>query len=307
MKPLTHSDLRGTWGTILLPINQDESIDFVRLAEQIDVLLNAGVQGIYTNGTAAEFYSQTEEEFDRIHELLAERCEKAGMPFQIGANHTSAQCALARLERAIQLKPGAFQIILPDWYPLSDEETITFFTRIAQAAGSISLVLYNPPHAKRVIGPELYGRIYRAIPQFIGIKVAPLDKGWFDKVQQQAPNLAIFVPGHNLATGFKWGAAGSYSNVACLQPAGAARWYELMKSDLSAALAFEARILEFLKRHIIPTDYCNAAKDKWMAAIGNWAQMGTRLRWPYRFVPESEAKRLQPIARQALPELFEND
>jgi hypothetical protein len=41
-----------------------------------------------------------------------------------------------------------------------------------------------------------------------------------------------------------------------------------------------------------------------MAAIGNWADVGTRLRWPYRFVPESEAKRLQPLARKALPELF---
>src|SRR5260221_14129353 len=131
MKPLTHSDLRGTWGTLLLPINQDESIDFIRLADQIDVLLGTGVQGIYTNGTAAEFYSQTEEEFDRVHHLLVERCEKAGMPFQIGVNHTSAQIALARLKRTTQLKPGAFQAVLPDWYPLSDEETLTFFERIA--------------------------------------------------------------------------------------------------------------------------------------------------------------------------------
>jgi hypothetical protein len=33
----------------------------------------------------------------------------------------------------------------------------------------------------------------------------------------------------------------------------------------------------------------------------------TRLRWPYRGVNESEAKRLQPIARRILPELFQAD
>jgi len=304
MKPLSHSKLRGTWGTLLLPINEDDSIDFSRLTDQIDVLLGSGVQGIYSNGTAGEFYSQTEEEFDRIHTLLAERCEKAGMPFQIGANHTSAQTALARVKRTAHLKPGAFQIILPDWYPLNDDEAITFLARTAEAAGEISLVLYNPPHAKRVIGPELYGKLCKAIPQLIGIKVAPPSKEWFDNVHQQAPNLAIFVPGHNLATGFKWGAAGSYSNVACLHPAGASRWNNQMKSDISEALALETRILHFLKQHIIPANYCNAAKDKWMAAIGNWTDLGTRLRWPYQFVPESEAKRLQPLAREALPELF---
>jgi len=305
MKPLTHSDLRGTWATLLLPINQDESIDFGRLAEQIDVLLHTGVQGIYTNGTAAEFYSQTEEEFDRIHCLLAERCEKAGMPFQIGANHMSAQVSLTRLERTTQLKPGALQIVLPDWYPLSDDEAIAFLSRIAEAAGPIGLVLYNPPHAKRVLGHESYGRICRAIPQMIGIKVAPPNKEWFDAVQQQASNLSIFVPGHHLATQIQWGAAGSYSNVACLNPSGAVCWYDLIKSDPASGIAFERRIQEFLQRHIIPADYCNAAKDKLMAAIGDWADVGTRLRWPYRFVPETEAKRLQPIARQALPELFE--
>jgi 4-hydroxy-tetrahydrodipicolinate synthase len=306
MKPLTHSELRGTWATLLLPINQDESIDFIRLDEQIQALLRAGIQGIYTNGTAAEFYSQTEAEFDRIHHLLAERCEKAGKPFQIGANHMSAQVCLERLKRTTQMKPSGFQIVLPDWYPLSDEETLVFLRRIAEAASPIPLVLYNPPHAKRVVGPETYGRICREIPQLIGIKVAPPNKEWFERVQAQAPHLAIFVPGHHLATGYQWGAAGSYSNVACLQPAGAARWYELMKTDHPSALALERRILEFLQRHIIPADYCNAAKDKFMAAIGSWADVGTRLRWPYRFVPELQAKQLRAVAREFLPELFDN-
>jgi dihydrodipicolinate synthase/N-acetylneuraminate lyase len=305
MKPLTQARLGGTWATLLLPINQDESIDFVRLADELDQLLGTGVQGIYTNGTAAEFYSQTEAEFDAIHQLLAERCEKAGMAFQIGANHTSAQVSLTRLHRAIQLKPGAIQVVLPDWYPLTDDEAIAFLGRMAEIARPVGLVLYNPPHAKRVLGPESYGKICRAVPELLGIKVAPADKAWFDAVHQQAPRLAIFVPGHHLATGSQWGAAGSYSNVACLQPAGAARWYDLIKNDLPAALALESRIQAFLQRHVVPLQVCNAAKDKFMAAIGGWANAGTRLRWPYKFVPESEVKRAQPLARQSLPELFE--
>jgi dihydrodipicolinate synthase/N-acetylneuraminate lyase len=226
------------------------------------------------------------------------------MPFQVGANHMSAQVSLERLNRTTQLKPSAFQIVLSDWYPLSDDETITFLSRMSEAAGSIPLVLYNPPHAKRVLGPEIYGRICRAIPRLIGIKVAPPNKEWFDAVQQQAPHLAIFVPGHHLATQHQWGAVGSYSNVACLRPAGAVRWYDLIKSDPASGIALERRIQAFLHSHIIPLDYCNAAKDKLMGAIGGWAEVGTRLRWPYRFVPEPEAKRLQPLARESLPELF---
>ncbi len=32
------------------------------------------VNGIYSNGTAAEFYNQTEGEFDKISQLLVDKC-----------------------------------------------------------------------------------------------------------------------------------------------------------------------------------------------------------------------------------------
>ena len=79
---------------LVLPINQDESIDFSRLADEIDALLFSGVDGNYSNGTAGEFHSQNEEAFDKIQTLLAEECERADRPFQIGASHMSAQLCL---------------------------------------------------------------------------------------------------------------------------------------------------------------------------------------------------------------------
>ena len=43
----------GIWGTILLPINNNQ-IDWVAFEEQIHILCDSKVSGIYTNGTAAE-------------------------------------------------------------------------------------------------------------------------------------------------------------------------------------------------------------------------------------------------------------
>ncbi len=125
MKPLTSTQISGTWGTTLLPINKDESIDFGRLSQDLDYLLTSGVDGIYTNGTAGEFYAQSEGEFDRINTLVAEKCESAGLPFQIGAGYMSAQVSIERVRRAAELKPGAIQVILPDWFPVNLEEAKT--------------------------------------------------------------------------------------------------------------------------------------------------------------------------------------
>ena len=76
---------------MLLPINNDDSIDYAMLGALIDNLITVRVYRIYSNGSAGEFYTQTEDDFDRISLLLAEKCHNAGMPFQIGACHMSPQ------------------------------------------------------------------------------------------------------------------------------------------------------------------------------------------------------------------------
>ena len=299
----------GTWATLVLPIRADESIDFERLRAELECIARSGVSGVYSNGTAGEFYAQSETEFDRIHECMAGICREHGLPFQIGANHTSAQTTLGRIRRAREWAPSAFQIILPDWAPLANEEAVRFLRGAAGAAGDIPLVLYNPPHAKRVLEPADFAELAEAVPELTGLKVGGGDDAWYDAMRPLFDRLSVFVPGHTLASGYARGAHGSYSNVAGLNPAGAARWFRLMQNDLPAALALETRIVRFFEDHLFPLraerSYCNHAFDKLLAAIGGWADIGTRLRWPYNWFPPETAERLRPVAREALPELFD--
>ncbi len=60
--------LRGTWGTVLLPIGPDDQIDFDLLGVELDVLLPVGLAGVYTCGTAGEFHTLQEDEFDALSE-----------------------------------------------------------------------------------------------------------------------------------------------------------------------------------------------------------------------------------------------
>jgi len=306
MKPLAAPAIKGTWGTLLLPIQDNEAIDLGRLRAEIAALARAGLQGVYSNGTAGEFYSQTEDEFDEISATLAAECERMGLPFQIGVSHMSAQISLERLRRAVSLRPVAVQVILPDWMAVTLEEAVSFLLRMGEAASPIGLVVYNPPGAKRVLEPEEWHWVLERVPPVVGIKVAGGDAAWYARMQPVISRASVFVAGHTLATGVAHGAAGSYSNVACLSPRGAARWYETMHADPERASATEQRLQAFFRTHIIPfiteQKYTNSAVDKLLAAIGGWAGIGTRLRWPYRSIPEAEAMRLREIARRELPE-----
>ncbi len=309
MRPLKASEIRGTWATLLLPINTDDSIDFSRLSDEIDRIIASAADGVYSNGTAGEFHNQSEEEFDRISRLLAEKCEAARFPFQLGVSHPSPKISLERLRRVRALKPSAVQVILPDWFPVTIEEAIAFLERMAAEANPIGLVLYNPPHAKRVLSPEQLTALSSCIPQLVGCKVGVGDQKWFDELGDTARRISVFTPGHHLATHWPMGSSGAYSNVACINPRGARRWSDLIVTDLPAAQEFQRRLLGFFDRSITPyitqLGYSNPAVDKLLAAIGGWSDIGTRMRWPYRSIPEDHVEALASLARGAVPELFE--
>lgn len=308
MQPFKASDIKGNWGTLLIPISENDAIDFKRLEDEIDTLIQMGVSGIYSNGTAGEFYNQTEDEFDHISQLLAQKCNAAGMPFQIGACHVNPIMAKSRVARAAQLQPGAIQVILPDWSAPAMPEVIAYLQVLAETAAPVPLVLYNPPHAKRKLLPEEYGQLKAAGIHLVGCKTAGGDESWYADMKTYAGELSLFVPGHHLATGIQLGAHGAYSNVACLHPLAAQGWYEMMLTDMPRALQIQDTIQAFIKTHILPyildKGFSNQAVDKLLAAIGNWAPVGTRLRWPYKGIDEKEVAPLRTIARNMMPEFF---
>ncbi len=311
MKPLSSKNIYGNWATLLLATGPDGDIDFIKLNDEIDVLIASNPNGIYSNGTAGEFYSQTEEEFLKISELLAAKCEKSGIPFQLGVSHMSPQISLQRLSMVKHLRPGAVQVILPDWFPPTLDESIVFLQRMAEEADGISLVLYNPPHAKRKLLPEEWALLKKQVPLLMGVKVFDYnsDTLWYESVRKNSEGLSVFVPGHNMASGLTLGAHGAYSNVACLNPFAAQKWFNQMRNDMGSALELEKRIKKFMSELIEPfiakQYFSNHACDRFMAMVGGWADVGTRLRWPYKSIPEDMVKPVRNKACQIIPEFFE--
>ena len=238
------------------------------------------------------------------------RCRATGTPFVIGACQPDPRLALDRVRRAAALGPDGIQVILPDWAPVTPPEATDFLAMAAEAAAGTPLILYHPPHAKRVFSPATLAAIMAPVPEVVGVKLGDGDAAWYAEARQALADWAVYVPGHHLATGVAEGvAAGSFSNVACLSPAGAQRWTDQMTTDLAGALKIEHRIRAFLDTHVAPFardgGYSNGALDKLLAAIGDWAPIGTRLRRPYRSIDRGEADRLRPAARAALPEIME--
>ncbi|EGU33523.1 dihydrodipicolinate synthetase [Vibrio ichthyoenteri ATCC 700023] len=300
---LSKSGISGNWATLLLPI-KSEVIDFESLEQQIDCYIAAGVDGIYSNGTAGEFYTQSEEEFQQISKLLAQKCHQAGMAFQIGASHCHPQAALERVKFAATLNPTAIQVILPDWFPCSLAVAKVFMHKVEQVAQGVDLVLYNPPHAKVNLTANELDELYEAIPKLVGFKLPRITPEI--TITGLAEKASIFVAGHFLATDAYKGAKGAYSNVCCLNPKATQAWTQDCLALVPSALELESRIQRFMNEEIAPyiTDkgYCNAAVDKFMAALGGWSRIESTMRFPFASIPMNDIECKIKIKNELLPE-----
>ncbi|MBD1565953.1 dihydrodipicolinate synthase family protein [Vibrio sp. SA48] len=296
--------ISGNWATLLLPIRKDETIDFDMLAKEIDYCIDAKVDGIYSNGTAGEFYTQSEVEFQKISQLLANKCHQAGISFQIGASHCHPQAALERIRYAATLNPRAIQVILPDWFPCTLDVALTFLNKAASIANGVELVLYNPPHAKVNLTANDLVELYRQIPTLVGFKLPNITP----EVERSglAKHASIFVAGHFLATEAYKGAKGSYSNVCCLNPRAAQAWTNDCLALKPQALELEIRIQQYITQEMTPyitnLGYSNAAVDKFMAAVGGWTDIEPTMRFPYPSIPSEDILKQRIIKNQLLPE-----
>lgn len=292
----------------MLRIDEAGQIDLSCLDEQIEAFASAGVDGVYTNGTATEFHCQSDEAFGDISTRVARLCNEHGLPFQLGATHPLPQATLERISFVRSLAPGAIQIILPDWTPVDVGLARRFLSRCVDAAGDIGLVLYNPPHAKTVLAPADYSELARTVPGLVGIKCAGGDSAWYEAMAPVLERLSVFVPGHFMASGRARGAHGSYSNMACLNPSATVAWGRMIDVRHDDALALEQRIGRFMETAISPilsAGFPGYACDKLMASVGGWATITTRLLWPHQGIPDHYIAGVRGCAEDLLPEFVE--
>lgn len=308
MRPLSADEIIGVWASPLLPVGSDNKPDIDAVVPQIEIFARAGVDGVYTHGTAAEFHGQSEAEFRRFASLTAETCGRLSLPFQIGASHPFAPETLARIRFARGLAPGAVQVVLPDWAAPDLHTARRFLEGCAEAAEGVGLVLYNPPHAKKVLAAEELTALLRGLPGVVGLKCAGGGAGWYRQTAPLLDKISVFIPGHHMASGMAQGARGSYSNMACLNPFAAVRWLAMIKAAPDAADELETRIRAFMAETMEPLlaeGYPGYACDKLMAHLGVWTEISPRLLWPYSGVPETMAETVREAGMRLIPEFFE--
>jgi len=161
---LTREQLRGIW--VGVPTEWDADGNFAEgiFREEVAMLIDVGVHGIYTTGTTGEFYALNWEEYCRLVDAFA--AETVGKcPMQVGANWFNTRDTIQRVRYARDKGIEGVQIIFPPWIEMRLEDYDQFLVDVYEAVPDIALIHYNCGRAKKIFKAPTTRGCCRASPR----------------------------------------------------------------------------------------------------------------------------------------------
>lgn len=135
--------LHGIIPPIATPLLSDERVDEHGLRRLVRYLLEAGVHGIFVNGSMGGFALLSDREQVRAVEIVVEEVN-GRVPVIAGAAETGTRRVIAKA-REIQRTGADFLSVLPPYYfRLTQESALRFFREVARAVEK-PLFIYNNP------------------------------------------------------------------------------------------------------------------------------------------------------------------
>ncbi|MDT0440274.1 MULTISPECIES: 4-hydroxy-tetrahydrodipicolinate synthase [Streptomyces] len=271
------SRLRGSIVPLVTPFHPDGEIDTQSLGELIEHHVTQGSHGISVTGTTGEPGALTLSE--RLHVLSsAAEALRGRLPFVPGTGTHQLPETITITRHAAELGADAALVIVPYYARPTQEGLYAWYSSLAEAV-DIPILMYNIPSRTGVeLAPETVGRLFRDVPNIIGMKEASPDFAHANFVlRETGPEFLLFSGLEALCFPLlAIGGAGFISVTANLVPREIARMYEAVREGAWD----EARDLHFrlLDLNDVVLTETNPTAVKWLM----WQQgaIGPTLRAP---------------------------
>lgn len=289
-------------GAAMLPWRKDSTLDESVFRQHIRNIIQAGFEHIYLMGTAGEGYAVTDRQFQQVVKIFWEEMQGPSLHPMVGVISLSMAHVVERIAWARERGIRHFQISLPSWGALSDDEMMAFFQGVCSAFPDCRFLHYNLPRTKRVLTGADYRRLADAIPNLVATKNSTSDFARVADLMTQAPDLQHVFVENAFALGCLFGECSLLPSYGGLFPKFAQKHFELGRTG---------QIAELLKVHkkasqIVPKlcghiegSYIDGAYDKLFVWLRDPA-FPIALLPPYRSFNEQQAR----IARQAFEAHF---
>lgn len=242
----------GVIPPLVTPFHADGSVDFDSLVHQARFAAAGGVDGVWLNGSTAEFHALTATERTEVVTAVRNGIGdgSAVVITQIGS--TSTRLATALAETAAEAGADAVSAVLPYYLPYTDTEATAYLRDIKHAAG-LPLYLYQVPElTKTLLAPASIIDLARE-GTLAGMKDSYGNVAWFRYLVERARRAQVSLPtfvgdGALLATSIYNGAAGAITAVAVVMPRFCVRLVRAaLDGDWGTAQGMQSELVGFLE------------------------------------------------------------
>lgn len=253
---------------------------------EVRAMLGQGFEHLYVFGTAGEGYAVTVDQFREIVQVFHEEMTKAGARPMVGVIAMSTPQVVERIGLAWDLGAREFQISLPPWGAVDDQECLTFFKDVCGSFPQGRFLHYNLPRTKRLLlGPE-YRRLIDEVPNLVGTKNCRTDVAQVFSLATQAPELQHFYGEHGFPVGCLFGECSLLSSFAALFPAKTKEFFRCgVEKQWDRLFPLYAEYLRAMEVFLAPTQHREAIDggyDKMIVRASGVADFPLRLLSPYQ-------------------------
>jgi dihydrodipicolinate synthase/N-acetylneuraminate lyase len=293
--------------SVVCPWDEAEQLDEPIFRREIRHALDAGFRQIYVFGTAGEGYAVDSARFRRVIEVFGDEMAGTDATPMIGVIGLSTANVLERLAVAHDLGFRAFQVSLPSWSVLGDDEVVAFLTTVCGAYPDAVFMHYNTARVGRIVDGALYGRIVALVPNLVATKTMTSDVGVVAGVVREAPELMHFLTEQTIASGALHGEVallGTFGSLApkkswaIVEAANAGRHHEAAEIG-----AWFARLSDVVLGPFMADRRVDGAYDKLIERLSpGLDDFPLRMLSPYRWISYEEADEAARLLRKHFPD-----
>lgn len=240
----------GVCVAMVLPYNNDGSINEEELRKTINFQLDKGVHGFLPLGSVGEFVHLTTEEKIKVIEIVVKTVKgRAYVIPNVGTSHPKKSIELA--QRAKQIGCSGFLVSPPYYYILSDDMVEKYFEEIIDAV-DLPVILYNIPAFTQPLNYNVVKRLSQR-KNVVGIKDSSgsmVDFMHFMEKVRSAGGDMNFLTGREetFLASLMMGAKGTIAGVAAFLPEYLVGIYNHWKQgNIERALEIQYSILEIIR------------------------------------------------------------
>ena len=195
----------GIYTPVVTPYRDDASIDYERLAEIVDFLIDAGVHGIISAGTTGEYYAQTMEERFELMKFIHQQI-RGRTSYIVGTGAFRTEESIEYAKAALAVGADALLVATPPYSIPTERENAMHALAIDRVA-NLPILLYNyPGRMGAMMGEEYLDRVGRSA-NFCAIKESSGDPNRTHLLARNYPHIQMSCGMDDQALEFfAWGA-----------------------------------------------------------------------------------------------------